>query len=251
MSQIPRALLGCVCVAILLLSNAPAAAALDPLADPVASPDNLLPDLQVEPLADFQVQILDGRRVLRFTTSIANRGEGPLEIAGTRTSTSTPDMPVVQHVYQRAGGYLPVPTRAVLRFSEVGRPLWKVQDAVQFTLAVPGEGLPRVSHTVALCLTDDIRLSGVLDAKYFGCVQGRPDARSVAEGISAGWNHLSRYYLGDQWIDMTGVPVPGRYCVAATANPLGLLDEKLRDNNGASTLVDLASNGVTVVSTGC
>jgi|GEM_PF-6511513 len=249
MSQTARALLACAFVAVMLLSEAAAAHGL--AAYTAATSEDLLPDLQVEPLGDFRVQILDGRRIVRFTTSIANRGDGPLEIAATRTSTSTPDMAVVQHLYQRAGGYMPVPTRAVLRYSEEGRQRWKLRDAVEFALRMPGEDKPRVAQTVGLCLTDDTRLGGTSDAKYDGCVDGRPDARSVAEGISVDWGHLNRFYMGGQWIDITGLPLPGRYCVAATANPLGLLAEKLKDNNGASTLVDLTSNGVTVVSTGC
>ncbi|MFH5822817.1 lysyl oxidase family protein [Georgenia sp. AZ-5] len=220
----------------------------------VATPDGLLPDLLVEPLSDFRVQIVEGRRVVRFSASIGNRGDGPLEVVGTRTSTSTPEMAVVQRIEQPGGGYVSVPTDAVMRYASAdGHAHWHVQDAARYTLEAPGEDEPRVAHKEGFCLVDGTALEGTPDGagEYRSCAEGLPDSRSAREGISVGWSDPYPFDVWGQWIDLTGLALPGRYCVAATADPLGLLAEKDTANNTASALLDLTSNGVTVVGTGC
>ena len=248
-----RPLLACAtAVAMLLGGSAPAAADHRPAQNEVTTAEDLLPDLQVEPLSDFHVQIVDGRRVVRFTASIGNRGDGPLEISGSRTSTATPDMAVVQHIYQRAGGYVSVPTQAVFRHATADRHnRWHLLKAAEYTLRVPGEVNPLVAHREGFCLTDDTRLGGTAVAGYNGCVEGQSDSRSITEGISVEWSRPYQFSVWGQWIDLTALPLPGRYCVAATADPLGLLTEKNKANNTASALLDLTSNSVTVVSSGC
>jgi hypothetical protein len=251
MLRIAGHLLACATAVALLLGGPTGSAFADvPVVSRTTTPEDLLPDLQIEPLSDFRVQILDGRRILRFTAAIANRGDGPLELAGTRSTTSTPDLTVVQHVYQPNGSFLPIPSKAVLSYSH-DRYDWKLGQAAEYSLKVPGETTPRVTHSIDLCLTDETRLVGTSNARGYGCLDGRPDSRSVTQGIAAGWSLTNHYYIRDQWVDLTGVGLPGQYCLTAKVDPTGMLTEKSTDNNAASTMVDVASNGVTVVVAGC
>lgn len=247
-----RPLLVCAAAAAVLVGGA-----LIPVTAAVAAgsrqvtPEDLLPDLQLDPLEDFRVQIIDGRRVLRFTAGVANRGDGPLELAATRSSTSAPDLAVVQHVYQPNGKYESVQSAAVLRFSVENRHRWNLADAAEYTMTVVGDETPRVKRTVELCFTDESRLAGTAEAMGYACLDGRPDGRSATEGLSVGWSNVYRSYERTQWVDLTGLSLPGQYCVAARADPRQLLLEKNKDNNSATALVDVQSNGVSVVAANC
>lgn len=224
----------------------------------VAGPEDRLPDLQMEPLSDHRVQILEGRRVLRFTAVIANRGDGPLELVGSRTSTATEEMSVVQRISQRGGGHESVPTDAVMTYAvDDNHSHWHLQHAAEYSLRVPGEEHPRVAHKEGFCLIDDVRLPGessgetAESAEYTGCEEGMTETRSVTQGISVGWGDPYTFDVWGQWIDLTGLPLPGRYCLEATADPRGLLAETDTGNNTTTTLVDLTANDVKVVGTEC
>lgn len=263
MLRLPRLLLACATAAtaaagVLLGVAAPATADHDSAPHRVPGPEDQLPDLQIEPLSDLRVQILQARRVLRFTAIIANRGDGALELAASRTSTSTQQMPVVQRIYQRGGGYESVPTDAVVSYAVADRHShWHLQHAAEYSLRVPGEEHARVAHKEGFCLIDDVRLRGASSAEpaesaeYLGCEEGLTESRSVRQGISVGWGDPYPFDVWGQWIDLTGLPLPGRYCLTATADPRGLLAEIDTGNNTTTTLVDLTSNNVTVVGTGC
>lgn len=223
-----------------------------------AGPEDRLPDLRMEPLSDYRVQILEGRRVLRFTAVIANRGDGALELVGTRTSTSTERMSVVQRISQRDGGHESVPTDAVMDYSvEDNHSHWHLQHAAEYSLRGPGEEHPRIAHKEGFCLIDDVRLPGDSSgetadpAVYDGCEEGLTETRTVTQGISVGWGDPYSFDVWGQWIDLTGLPLPGRYCLEATADPRGLLAETDTGNNTTTTLVDLTSDDVEVVDTTC
>lgn len=223
-----------------------------------AGPEDQLPDLQMEPLSDYRVQILEGRRVLRFTAVIANRGEGALELVGSRTSISTEQLSVVQRISQRDGGHESVPTDAVMDYSiEDKHSHWHLQHAAEYGLRVPGEEHPRIAHKEGFCLIDDMRLPGDSSgetadpAVYDGCEEGLTETRTVTQGISVGWGDPYSFDVWGQWIDLSGLPLPGRYCLEATADPRGLLAETDTGNNTTTTLVDLTSNDVKVVDTKC
>ncbi len=252
--RIDRPLFTCALVAGAALFGAAAPAAADhgSAEHYVATPEDQLPDLRVEPLSDFHVQIFDGRRVVRFTAAIANRGDGPLEVTGTRTSTGTSEMGVVQHISQRDGGRETVPTGASMYYASADRHShWHLLKAADYSLTVPGEDAPRVAHKEGFCLIDDTAVGATSDGRYGGCGEGLADSRSVTQGISVGWSDPYSYDVWGQWIDLTGLPLPGQYCITAKADPLGVLVEKDKGNNTASALLDLTSDGVTVVGTGC
>ena len=50
-----------------------------------------MPDLAVAPLGDFRIEVVNGRRLLRFTAMMVNVGAGHFELRGSRASTSAAD----------------------------------------------------------------------------------------------------------------------------------------------------------------
>jgi hypothetical protein len=61
-----------------------------------------LPDPGMAWLSDLTIDnTTDGRRRLRFTTTIVNIGAGAFELHGKRASTPQPDMDVTQRIFQR------------------------------------------------------------------------------------------------------------------------------------------------------
>jgi hypothetical protein len=86
---------------------------------PVAAADRL-PDLGMAQITDLRITRENGRRLLRFSTRIVNVGFGVFEAHGQRPSTTTPEMTVVQRIYNDVGGYTDVSTAARMFFAGDG-----------------------------------------------------------------------------------------------------------------------------------
>src|SRR3954467_14670143 len=76
-----------------------------------ASAADRLPDLGMAPLQDFRVDKSGGKRLLRYSAMIVNKGVGAFQAKGTRSAT-TGDMSVVQQVFQDDGTFREIPTTA-------------------------------------------------------------------------------------------------------------------------------------------
>jgi len=112
-----------------------------------AAAGDRLPDLAMARPLDIQLQIMDGRRRLRFTTMIVNIGDGPFETRASRRSKRHPSMVVKQRIYDTIGGYRVVTTPAVAGYSGDGHDHWHVQQVATYELYA-GTGLqPVVDHT--------------------------------------------------------------------------------------------------------
>jgi hypothetical protein len=83
------------------------------LGRPAAAATDHLPDLGMAQLREFSIDTttIPGHRLLRFTTVIVNVGDGPFETIGSRPATSTPEMTVVQRIYDDAGAHRDVAPR--------------------------------------------------------------------------------------------------------------------------------------------
>ena len=85
------------------IALAASAIALAPAPVPARAANPLLPDIQMARLADFRLQIFNGQRQLRFDAVVVNKGEGPLEVVGSRASTADP-MTVAQRISEEGEG---------------------------------------------------------------------------------------------------------------------------------------------------
>ncbi len=208
--------------------------------------DDLLPDLGMAELEDFQIQVTSGRHLLRFSTIIVNVGEGPLEVHGYRPNTSTALMSTVQRIYNRTGGYRDVPTPAVMYFAGDGHNHWHLRDLETYQLKRLGNS--NVIGTGAkhgFCFFDsvdyDLDLPGAppsIQYRREGC--GHAATLQVEEGISVGWGDIYRSNLPDQYIDITGLP-DGSYRLRAIADANHWFKEINQNNN--STWIDLKFSG--------
>src|SRR3981189_1342070 len=86
------------------LSTSPAVGALDQA-----------PDLVMLPLKDFRLSTDNGRRSVRFTVDIVNKG-GSFELVGSRPDTDTATMTVVQNMHRTDGKVRRIRTEATMRF---------------------------------------------------------------------------------------------------------------------------------------
>jgi hypothetical protein len=206
-------------------------------------PHLLLPDLVVWPseahgyLYDYELDrtTIAGRTLLRFTTTIANIGAGPLEMRGGAVTADGSQL-VYQRIYRTDGSF---EDRLAGSFVyHAGHGHIHVEDFSQYNLrAVTAGGgvgaLVASGHKVSFALMDlavyDLTLPGAAPRAHY-----RDDGQ--IQGISAGWADVYRRQLPDQWIDITGLP-SGTYWLEVLADPLGNIREVSENNNIARVLV--------------
>lgn len=229
----------------------------------------VLPDLAMAPLSDFQIQWVNGRRMLRFTAMMVNQGAGHFEVCGSRASTAEP-MQVNQIIYRdttRAPAVgscasLPsdvrwLPTEAEGKWSGDGHDHWHVQEMMRYDLW-GGRGTFRGAK-VGFCFLDsdpwNLNLPGESGSYYRGswCANS-PSALQNRMGISVGWGDEYEWYLAWQWVDITGLP-SGTYTLRAKVDPYGFFLEENETNQcgWAKVSFTTASNAVTLIdrSPGC
>jgi Lysyl oxidase len=184
----------------------------------------VLPDLKVVPLSDFHVQTLNGHRLLRFTTIVANRGPGPFEVAGSRGTTAHPEMRIKQVIHEEGGGKRWRRTGAIAAYAGDGHDHWHVQDVTSYELWPVGVKNRTLRGTkIGLCFFDNyawrLSLPGARQRPHYsflGCRRSG-DALTIHAGISVGWGDSYPWNFAYQWIDITGLP-GGRYMLRTTAD---------------------------------
>ena len=203
--------------------------------------DLLLPDL--EPMAPSDLWIDLERpgapRLLRFTNTVFNSGEGPLELWGSEGWVSGLQL-ALQRLYTRAGAYEERFTGGFEWHESHGH--WHFdQGFVTYDLwAVAPDGslahLAALSQKATWCLVDTFPVGVYRTPAYFDCLPGY-------QGIAAGWADVYTSDLDGQWLDITDVP-DGVYAVRAVVNPDRALFESDYDNNVAVTYVQLRGTSV-------
>jgi hypothetical protein len=202
---------------------------------------DLLADLAMDSLSDFQISVENGRRLLRFSTTIVNVGEGPFEVRGQRTSATDTLMPVTHRIYDASGAWRDVAIASVLEYSGDGHDHWHIRALqVSDLLTADGTSLVR-GNKQGFCFWDNagyrLTLPGAPQAPVYrrgGC--GHHHEVTVAMGLSIGWGDTYSYSLANQYVDVTGI-ADGRYRLVVTADPENWFEEAIEDNN--LTWVDL------------
>ena len=224
---------------------------------PAAAGAEAVPDLAMAPLKDFQIQWVNGRRMLRFTAMMVNVGPGHFEVRGQRASTSEP-MVVRQVLYTDASRNQvarEITTRAVGKWSGDGHDHWHVQEMMRYDLW--GSNGTTRGAKVGFCFLDSdpyrLNLSGASGSPFYRAswCQNSPSALSNRMGISIGWGDEYEWYLAWQWVDITGMP-GGTYTVRANVDPYGFFLETNESNQCAFAQIGFtaSSNAVSVHSSG-
>jgi hypothetical protein len=214
----------------LLALLAPAASA--------AKPHDLLPDLAQGTPTNVDV-VLDTTGAtpqtrLVFTSAVANVGEGPLIIKGSRSRGSS--TMTAHQVIRRSNGssYTRRQVAGTLRYvQEPDHQHWHLLffDRYELWTSNASRRLRR-DKKEGFCLGDRYRLytdrriphQPAKPAFPGYCGRDRPDLLSVTEGITVGWGDDYAANLEGQYIDIGGV-APGRYLLVHRVNTThGLLE---------------------------
>jgi hypothetical protein len=224
----------------LALAAAPEAAA--------PAPAPLLPDLVVLPVQrdDLLAERYGDRTLLRFSTEIANRGDGPLEVFPSPASNDCDgdgdpgnDRDTFQRVFadSNGNGLLDRGLDAVYSERRFGcmhfhaaHGHWHVLDIAAYELRREPQGKTVAgTRKVGFCLSDN-RLAFPGERTPPAAVYPiRPvgsegcDA-AATEGLSVGWADLYALGLPGQDLEISGLP-RARYCLILRADPRALLEE--------------------------
>jgi uncharacterized repeat protein (TIGR01451 family) len=220
-------------LAALLAAPAPAAVAAD-----------RLPDLVILPLTDIRIENSGGRRLLRFTTVIANQGAGAFEVRGRRATTAEAEMNTIQRIFSDTGGYRDAATPAKMFWAGDGHNHWHVRDLETTVLLRISDGIQVGAIAKrGYCFYDNYRFRLTLPGapqspRYTGC--GTQSALAVTMGLSVGWGDEYPYYLAYQYVDITGL-VDGRYRLITVADASNWFPESNENNNATSADVQIGA----------
>jgi hypothetical protein len=211
-----------------------------PVRLPAQEPLQLLPDLVPlsSTLLDNQIdRRRNGRVYLRLSSSIANTGDGPIEVRGQRRGRT---MPAIQRIYASDGSSTDVPF-AAFEYHPLHKH-WHLLQVAQYRLRDASGQVVATSNKVSFCLADEEHLFAELpgsppEASYEGCAKSR-NARRLRAGISVGWVDTYEKTKAGQLIEITNLPA-GDYTLESEVNPDGVLTEKTRENNLASVTITL------------
>ena len=202
----------------------------------------ILPDLVMEPLTDIQIETtIDGHRLLRFTTVIANIGAGRFELLGSRPDTATLTMAVSQVINDTPNPQT-VATPATMYFAGDGHNHWHVTNLEEYSLERLDNGVKVGTGAKAgYCFFDnvahDLSLAGAPSSPYYtNC--GTSDSLTLRTGLSVGWGDKYAWFLPGQYIDITGL-TSGNYRLRAIADPLDWFQESNNSNNGTYTDINI------------
>jgi hypothetical protein len=219
------------------------------------------PDLTMS--APSQVRLdrstMPGHVLLRATSSVNNRGRGPLELRARRLGVHR--WAVYQAIYDDRGRAHLVLTRAQLVFKFVpgdrygygyvgAASYWKVRHVASFelwsvTAQLAPAALVRTGPKVDYCLRDLFRTApstrSPAEPVYRGCSR-EPGITHDILGTSVGWSDVYPYRYPEQWIDVTGLH--GVFAFLMRADPDGLFIESNRANDVSETFVELPSGHV-------
>lgn len=206
------------------------------------------------PLSEFGIEHnpATGKKLLRFSNQVINRGEGPLEVIPVTTATSgmngTTD--AYQQIYsQDANGNLQVVSKKYVGTFAFHPPHdhWHFGNFARYELrnvaadGAIGKNIYAAAEKVSFCLGDNIPSNPdwpkTVSQTYTNCMRMEP------QGISPGWIDSYPWWLPDQYLDITGLP-DGEYWLVSTVDPSNALDEGgggAENNNTTAVKVHIGS----------
>jgi hypothetical protein len=208
----------------------------------------LYPDLKaLPPLSGLRFDVLDdGTRVLRFTSTIWNAGEGPLELQAPTSPQSGESGQLYQNLYDAPVGGQRVSRRRVagrISYHEA-HSHFHFNDFASYQLFRrdgAGEYIPIGAGTkTSFCIIDSVLVNGTHDAQYLQCERTR-------QGLTPGRGDTYAFNLPEQWVVVGLEPLAdGDYALQVTADPRGLLAEGggEREQNNAARGYFTVANGV-------
>ena len=175
-------------------------------------------------------------QVLRFSSGIANTGDGPLELDPQFSGSLIVD--ANQNIYDEvtnAGNLVAVNSLSSAFFYHAQHNHWHLTSVALFEVraalddgsgGVWAGGVASSSLKESFCLIDYVAME---EYKELGIKRAYWDCFGQ-QGISVGWIDAYHHSTEGQSVDLTNVP-DGIYYFIATANPDGIFVEKTLENN--------------------
>ncbi|HXD54566.1 MAG TPA: hypothetical protein VN618_07410 [Solirubrobacteraceae bacterium] len=211
---------------------------------------------------EFDRSTIPGRVLLRATSSVNNRGLGPIEVSAHRVGPHR--WATWQAIYDRHGRRRLFGVRAQLVFKHVSgqrygvgyvgdASYWKLAHLASFQLwSVARSGRrysalqrvrtgPKLDYCLRdLTLTKPSRRSP--GSAVYGACREDPNLRRDVFGTSVGWSDIYPYSYPEQWIDVTGLR--GIFAYVQIADPRRLFHETDEADNVSETYVALPSGRI-------
>ena len=229
------------------------------LPGPTVAVADRLPNLKMLPLSDWKLEVVNGRRLLRFTTIMVNRGPGHFEVRGSRPSTAVNRMAIDQVIFNDGGGSRRRATGSYGTYAGDGHDHWHVNGIMTYELyRASNARIARAGAKTGFCFFDTtkwrVSLPGARTSPYYQeswCGTQQTLANRV--GISVGWGDRYPWNFAYQWVDVTNL-AGGRYVVRSTVDIQDWFDEVEEYDNCRWAKIQIpdpgAGNTVTVVSSG-
>lgn len=207
-----------------------------------------LPDLVSLPPFDFLVATDEQRNeYLRFSTTIANVGDGPLVIRARRAFGWNEQWNVVQWFEESDGRESGRLTGANIVFGGHGHEHWHLKFGATYRLLSEEERQLATQTKAGYCFFDQVAFATTLpgapaESHYPNDLCGEDGDTSVSMGMSVGWSDPYFWQLEDQRVIISGF-ADGRYRLTADADPDGWLQEMDETNNGTWAIIELGTQG--------
>ncbi|HEV3318110.1 MAG TPA: hypothetical protein VG053_00055, partial [Solirubrobacteraceae bacterium] len=212
----------------------------------------LYPELKTLPPRDLRFDRTDVsveslgilHNVLRFSNTVYNAGEGPLEIrAKINQSLNPPSGQAFQRVYETGGGYKEFElTGATLYYHAIHKhyhfdhwgayQLWTKAGFESWLASGRSKGEPYlIGQKTTSCVEDEEFVTSVpaavWPAVYVPEDCGTNAENVIAEGLSPGWGDTYDWYRFEQWIDLgeNGTLANGTYVLRSVVDPDDILYE--------------------------
>lgn len=198
-------------------------------------PRLLLPDLVPDPPSKDRTTRRNGRRLLQFTTAVANVGDGPMIVEGKTVDTPDGRVTAAWQLIDRRGTGRCARFAGSFEFHPTHRH-WHFERFVAYELRADDPNLgPFVAEgtKASFCLLDLAIVPGQPQFPVRQLTQLTCDASEGIQGISVGWKDVYDRTLDEQYIELDlAPPVPaGSYYLINAVDPDGLLWEKDTSNN--------------------
>jgi len=210
---------------------------------PAAAAGDRLPDLRMAKLTDFRIVFSNGRRLLRFSSTMVNLGRGPLEIRANRASRNSPWN--IDQIIFTTGGTRRVDTSAAMRYGGDGRGHWHISRVVDVDLWSSARHASGAK--IGYCFFDTRRVNRSLPGSrpwpfYRESMCARRTGLTSRMGISVGWGDRYQSTLPFQWVDITGLPA-GAYVIRAMVDARNRFVETSNQNNCVYTRLRFNATG--------
>jgi subtilisin-like proprotein convertase family protein len=178
-----------------------------------------------------------GRELLRFSTAVANIGQGAMELRGGSVLPNG-NQQVYQRVFEEGGSFNESLVGEFTYHPEHQHIHFDDYAVYNLRQALVNDGVGEIVASggkVSFCLLDVTRYTpSAPSARYTNCGQN--------QGISVGWADVYDDNLPDQWIDVTDV-ADGEYWLEVDVDPEDRLRESNETNNIARVRVSVGAGG--------